>query len=251
MTHFLPSLPSILFLLAVFSTTTVNLCFADGGFCSVPSVTETEEEQKHLYWKVTNPTLSPDHLRDLPGFTRSVYKTDHALITPESHVFSPIPEWYLLLSHFKTNALGAYMITPAMGSHFVMYLAKMKENSRAGRPPSGVERFLFVVQGSASLTNASGAIQKLMVDSYAYLPPNYDHELECVESATLIVFERRYASTMDRLPEQIVGSTDEQPLLETPGEVFELRKLLPQTLQYDFNIHIMDFQPGEFLNVKA
>lgn len=35
-------------------------------------------------------------LTDLPGFTRSVYKRDHALITPESHVFSPLPDWYVL-----------------------------------------------------------------------------------------------------------------------------------------------------------
>ncbi|GMQ04628.1 hypothetical protein CsSME_00049980 [Camellia sinensis var. sinensis] len=34
---------------------------------------------------------------DLPGFTRSVYKRDHALITPESHVFSLLPDWYILL----------------------------------------------------------------------------------------------------------------------------------------------------------
>ncbi|KAJ6711961.1 (S)-UREIDOGLYCINE AMINOHYDROLASE [Salix purpurea] len=52
------------------------------------------------------------------------------------------------------------------------------------------------------------------------------------------------------LSKLLVDSTDQQPLLETPGEVFELRKLLPQSLLYDFNIHIMDFQPGEFLNVK-
>ncbi|GFZ15377.1 ureidoglycine aminohydrolase [Actinidia rufa] len=32
--------------------------------------------------------------------------------------------------------------------------------------------------------------------------------------------------------------------------VFELRKLLPASMPYDFNIHVMDFQPGEFLNVK-
>jgi hypothetical protein len=35
---------------------------------------------------------------DLPGFTRSVFKRDHALITPESHVFSPLPDWYDFLS---------------------------------------------------------------------------------------------------------------------------------------------------------
>ncbi|KAG6780700.1 hypothetical protein POTOM_013568 [Populus tomentosa] len=256
---------------------------------------------------------------DLPGFTRSVYKGDHALITPESHVFSPLPGW--------TNTLGAYLITPAMGSHFVMYLAKMQENSKSGLPPNDVERFLFVVQGSATLTNASGAHHQLMasviyefraylVDSYAYLAPNSKHSLECDASATLVVFERRFISPRsvidcdasaslvvserryspleNHFTEQIVGSTDQQPLLETPGEVFELRKLLPPSLPYDFNIHvgfrigqnlralisnfwklytqislhtvtlinepvwlssrfdqhIMDFQPGEFLNVK-
>jgi hypothetical protein len=35
---------------------------------------------------------------DLPGFTRSVYERDHALITPESHVVSPLPEWYCSFS---------------------------------------------------------------------------------------------------------------------------------------------------------
>ncbi|KAJ7011316.1 hypothetical protein NC653_001676 [Populus alba x Populus x berolinensis] len=80
----------------------------DGGFCSAPpSPFETETAfSKPLYWRVTNPTLSPSHLQDLPGFTRRVYERDHALITPESHVFSPLPEW--------TNTLGAFLITPAM-----------------------------------------------------------------------------------------------------------------------------------------
>ena len=40
-------------------------------------------------------------------------------------------------------------------------------------------------------------------------------------------------------------------MLPVPGEVFALRKLLPQTSAYDFNIHIMDFQPGESLYVKV
>ncbi|XP_048230951.1 (S)-ureidoglycine aminohydrolase isoform X1 [Ricinus communis] len=235
------SLHTIVFFISLLSSL-VHIGLADGGFCSAPSVLDEEKDSQSLYWKVTNPTLSPSHLQDLPGFTRSVYKRDHALITPESHVFSPLPEW--------TNTLGAYLITPAMGSHFVMYLAKMQGQSRSGPPPHGVERFIFMVQGYVTLTNASGFIYKLMVDSYAYLPPNSEHSVESDASATLAIFERRYASLDNLITEQIVGSTDKQPLLETPGEVFELRKLLPPSLHYDFNIHIMDFQPGEFLNVK-
>lgn len=215
---------------------------AEDGFCSAGSVIRSPSESKHLYWKVTNPTLSPSHLQDLPGFTRSVYKRDHALITPESHVFSPLPDW--------TNTLAAYLITPAIGAHFVMYLAKMQGNSQSGLPSYDVERFIFVVEGSVIMTNVSGVSHKLKVDSYAYLPPNFEHSLKCDEPATVIVFERRHASLENHVTEQIVGSTDQQPLLETPGEIFELRKLLPTSLPYDFNVHIMDFQPGEYLNVK-
>ncbi|KAL8112561.1 (S)-ureidoglycine aminohydrolase [Apium graveolens] len=208
------------------------------GFCSAPQILKSES----LYGKVTNPTLSPSHLQDLPGFTRSVYKRDYALISPESHVFGPLPDW--------SNTLGAYLITPAMGSQFAMYLAKMQDNSKSAPPLNDVERFIFVVQGKITLTNVSSVSQTMMVDSYVYLPPNFEHSLTCDESATIVVFERRYANLGNYKTEQIFGSTDKQPLLETPGEIFELRKLLPISMPYDFNIHIMDFQPGEFLNTK-
>ncbi|OAP00316.1 UGLYAH [Arabidopsis thaliana] len=126
----------------------------------------------------------------------------------------------------------------------------MKEMSSSGLPPQDIERLIFVVEGAVTLTNTSSSSKKLTVDSYAYLPPNFHHSLDCVESATLVVFERRYEYLGSHTTELIVGSTDKQPLLETPGEVFELRKLLPMSVAYDFNIHTMDFQPGEFLNVK-
>lgn len=227
---------------------TLLLCFlnslgAEDGFCSAPSsLPSLESESQPLYWKVTNPTLSPSHLADLPGFTRSVYKRDHALITPESHVFSPLPEW--------NNTIGAYLITPAAGAHFVMYITKMQEISRSGLPSKDVERFIFVIEGAITMTTGSGISNKLMVDSYAYLPPNSEHSFFCDVSAALVIFERRYAYVENHVPEYIIGSTSEQSLLETPGEIFQLRKLLPTSEAYDFNIHIMDFQPGEFLNVK-
>ncbi|KAL6862169.1 hypothetical protein ACP4OV_016818 [Aristida adscensionis] len=213
------------------------------GFCSAEQPSSECSGGQPLYWKVTHPTLAPAHLQDLPGFTRSVYRRDHALITPESHVFSPLPDW--------TNTLGAYLISPAIGAHFTMYLANMQGcGSKSALPPKDVERLVFVLQGSISLSVGSGATHSLLVDSYAYLPANMKHSIISDKSATAVIFERRYSAIEDNLPDLIIGSTDKQPLLETPGEVFELRKLLPTSLPYDFNIHIMDFQPGEYLNVK-
>lgn len=167
---------------------------------------------------------------------------DHALITPESHVFSPLPDWI--------NTLGAYLISPAIGAHFTLYLANMQDGSKSALPPKDVERLIFVLQGSIALSVESGTTHSLLVDSYAYLPANLKHSMISDESTTLVIFERRYTTIRDYHPDLVVGSTDKQPLLETPGEVFQLRKLLPTSLPYDFNIHIMDFQPGEYLNVK-
>ncbi|BBH03021.1 ureidoglycine aminohydrolase [Prunus dulcis] len=209
--------------LAIIFTTLslLKMAVAEEEFCSVPSIVDSGSNSKHLYWKVTNPTLSPSHLQDLPGFTRSVYKQDHALITPESHDHD-------IGSLFDNTGYGLTLCNV----------------------PCEDARFIFVVQGAVTLTNVSGISHKLTVDSYAYLPPNVEHSLKCDGSATLVVFERRHASLENQPTEQIVGSTDQQPLLETPGEVFQLRKLIPTSIPYDFNIHIMDFQPGEYLNVK-
>ncbi|KAF7828487.1 (S)-ureidoglycine aminohydrolase [Senna tora] len=231
---------SILFYLLILGS--FKYAVTEEGFCSAPTVVGMEVNSNPLYLKVDNPTLSPVHLQDLPGFTRSVYKRDHALISPESHVYGPLPDW--------TDTSGAYLIAPEMGSHFVMYLAKLQENSKSRQPLHDVERFIFVLQGTITLTIDPCRRHILKVDSYAYIPPKYDHFIECDASATIVVFERRYVPLQNHAPEPVVNSTYKQSLIETPGEIFELRKLLPTSLAYDFNIHIMDFQPGEFLNVK-
>ncbi|KAL2529962.1 (S)-ureidoglycine aminohydrolase [Forsythia ovata] len=153
----------------------------------------------------------------LPGFTRSVYNRDHALITPESHVFSPLPDW--------VNTMGAYLIMPAMGSHFIMYLSKMQENSKSGLPPIDVERSgLFYI---SNICVCASRYSDLIDVS------DISHKLEWHNFPF-----SRYAYLENYIAEHIVFSTDKQPLLETPGEVFELRKLLPTSLPYDFNIHI-------------
>lgn len=197
------------------------------------------------YDKVIDPTLKPLHLADLPGFTRSVYERDHALITTESQVYGPLPGW--------KNTIGAYLITPAMGAQFVMYIAQMQGNSSSASPSPDVERLVFVVKGDIVFTAGSLMVREIKVDGYAYIPPLQDHEITSSFGASILVVERIYSmrgAPHGSTPEVVVGVTSEQPLIEVPGEVFALRKLLPTGPAYDFNIHIMDFQPGEYLNVK-
>jgi hypothetical protein len=142
-----------LHLFAIFSalTTTLLLCIPTSSCSCLNTVAASSTGQclvasgtSDIYSKVTEPTLAPSHLQDLPGFTRSVYERAYALITPESQVFSPLLGW--------TNTLAAYLITPAMGAHFTMYLANMAGNASSFQPLSGIERFVFVVKGEVMLT---------------------------------------------------------------------------------------------------
>jgi len=55
---------------------------------------------------------------DLPGFTRSVYKTTHALISPESHVYGPLPDWYSWLSSFVLIMILSLFIALLLCSNF-------------------------------------------------------------------------------------------------------------------------------------
>ncbi len=74
---------------------------------------------------------------DLPGFTRSAFERDHALITPESRVWSGTPGW--------ANTLTAHLISPAfpMGAEFAMYLVDMQEGNALDPSPRSPLSLLF------------------------------------------------------------------------------------------------------------
>lgn len=209
---------------------------------------------------------------DLPGFTRSIYRRNYALITPESHVFAGNPLWYVHVHVFhigtyiynpftvypcvyvhacRKNALTAHLISPTVGANFAMYLVTMKSNSTGVPPAPGIERFMFILDGVVQASiNKKGAVS-LHADQYAYLPPNTKYTVTSEHGAGLLIYERKYAiERAGAAPIFQHGTVSEHPVLPVDGEVFVLRKLLPQTEDYDFNIHVMDFLPGEYLNVK-
>ncbi|WIA10945.1 hypothetical protein OEZ85_011108 [Tetradesmus obliquus] len=177
---------------------------------------------------------------DLPGYSRSVYAEDHALLTPESRVWAPNTYgWH--------NSMTAHLITPAKGPHFTMYLVQMKQDSKASQLDPKVERFVFMVEGNVQVKHDGKAID-LAANDYAYFPPGSNDTLTSAKGAGLCVFERVYSKKGK--PAFQHGTTDDRPVLPVAPEVFVLRKLLPASDEFDFNIHVMDFEPGQYLYVK-
>ena len=188
---------------------------------------------------------------ELPGFTRSTVQRNYALITPESHVFSKNP--------LLEDGVSAHLISPAMGANFAMYIARLQVKGRLKHPNDPhIERFVVCLDGQVDVETYPGAgavdTSKRAVEAgeFAYMPANASYSIfngANTQQTTILVFERQY-QIKGVNPDYRFGVIEEQEVLPVHPEVFTLRKLMPDTEQYDFNVHVMDFKPGEHLNVK-
>lgn len=228
------------FVLLQHGTPAVAALQASASQCSGPVQSSTSSVD---YSTIVSPLKSSSLLyKDVPGFTRSTYSSHHALIAPESRVFVPQPGW--------TNVMTAHLVSSGMGAHFSMYLAILAKNSSIPAPEPGVERFVFILHGSVDIEGGAKAAWNGTAADFVYQPAGDAHRLTSAEGGGAVIYERKYSFKMDTKPEFQFGSTETQPLVDVAPEVFKLRKLLPTLEQYDFNIHIMDFNPGEYLFTK-
>src|SRR4051812_18729833 len=115
------------------------------------------------------------------GTSRSRVCRDHALIAPESFVRAPLPGW--------RGALGVVLVAPALGARFTQYLALLEAGGTAAPAAPGVERVVYVLEGSVELKSEGAGVQPLGPGGYAYLPPTDPGALRAVEPSRLCVFE--------------------------------------------------------------
>ncbi len=178
------------------------------------------------------------------GTTLSSVKRDHALITPDSHVTAPLPGW--------TDTEGTILISPAIGgstrAQFSQYLAQMEVGASAGPPPTGVERFVYVLQGELKLS-INRISEVLTAGDYAFIPADNDHRLTAESPAQINVFEKRFEPLEGhKAPPVVTGKS-----FDVKGEAFmgdedaQLQTLLPNNADFDMAVNLFTFQPGTAL----
>lgn len=180
---------------------------------------------------------------DLYGSTRTHVGARHALIAPDGHVAAPLPGW--------VGAQGTVLVSPQLapaGARFQQYLAVLQQDGASAPPPAGIERFVFVLDGAATVTTA-GRAERLEPQGYAFLPPDADHRIEADGPCRLHVFETRYVPRDGHAPpEPFFGS-----LKTAPKEAFlgdrhtRVRRLLPDDPSFDLAVNVMQFDPGAAL----
>ncbi|MAT69932.1 MAG: (S)-ureidoglycine aminohydrolase [Planctomycetaceae bacterium] len=174
------------------------------------------------------------------GHTRSVIANDHALITPDTHVWAALPGW--------SDATAAVHISPAMGAEFLQATLTLNEGAVGDAPPAGIERFLYVLAGVTGVAIPGHGEHELHPGHFAYLPAGCDHRIAAVHPSLVVVFEKRYTPGPGDPPEPIVGDT-----AEVAGEPFmgdedaQLQQLLPDDDRYDMACNVFTYQPGAAL----
>ena len=173
------------------------------------------------------------------GHTRSKLCRDYALITPDTHVVSPLLGW--------EKATAVVHISPEMGARFLQYTATVEPGGKSHLPGDGIERFLYVQSGSGSLEFES--THELRPGSFAFLPADTHHQFVCNEEATLVIFEKEYQphSEYDS-PKAVVGHRDDaqgEPFMGDPDAL--LQTLLPIEPEFDMAVNIFTYQSGATL----
>lgn len=171
------------------------------------------------------------------GSTRTNVERRHAFIAPDGHVQAPLAGW--------EKTMGIILVSPRMGAKFSMYYALMEAGATSGLPLAGVQRFVWVQEGTATLTAAEQSYD-LRHESFAYCPADLDHQIETSEGCKLVIFEKRFAKLegYDQ-PELIVGHASEVESNAFMGdEGAQLQLFLPDHPGYDMGVNLFTFAPG-------
>ncbi len=178
---------------------------------------------------------------DIYGSTRSTIKPNHALITPDTHVRSPLIGW--------KNSEAIIHIAPVLGARFMQYTAIMGSNSQSAALPATVQRFVYVLEGSVELSESPGGKKQLGAGGFVYLPPGSKCLLGSGDGARLEIFEKKYVPLAGiALPSMVVGNA-----ADVSSEAFmgdddaQLKTLLPKEPAFDMAVNLFTFQPGATL----
>jgi len=180
---------------------------------------------------------------DVFGNTRSRFARNYALITPDTHVHSPLVGW--------ENTSAVIHISPEMGARFTQYTATLSPDAKSAMPGEGIQRFIYVQQGACTLSiwGDKAESHDLTAGGYAFLPAGEEHAVTASDSAVLVVFEKAYQSHPEHSePAVVVGKAADvsgEPFMGDPDA--RLQTLLPIAPEFDMAVNIFTYQPGATL----
>jgi len=167
------------------------------------------------------------------GHTRSSYRRDHLLQTPDTFVRAPLPG--------MRNATAIIHAAPAIGAGFTQYSVELECDGSFRTGPA--QSFVYVLQGRLGLAETS-----LSHGQYAWLPPDRVTVIASEQPARVVVIEKPHSSWNGIVPPPLTGDERLVPGKPLAGdESVQVRILLPDDPAFDCAVNTMTYQPGATL----
>lgn len=174
------------------------------------------------------------------GQTRSSQKHNHVLLTVDTFVRTTLPGMKECAAVVHTG--------PAMGAGFAQYTAEFESGGELGA--TRAQRFLFVLEGQLEV-EVQGRKSELGSRGYAYLPEGLPHRVLATRASRVAVIEKPYEPLPSiATPGALISNEDEvssHALGDDPGLL--VKCLLPDTMNFDFAVNTMVYQPGAALSM--
>ncbi|HWB00758.1 MAG TPA: (S)-ureidoglycine aminohydrolase [Pirellulales bacterium] len=176
--------------------------------------------------------------------SRTRVRPRYALLPLEGYPPSRLPAW--------PGVEARILASPALGAEFVQYLLNVPQGLGTDQQGDGrVETFLYLLEGSATLSIDRKRAHHFAAGAFALVPPAYDYRFEASEPCTLLTLRKAYepAAGIDP-PKPIIGDQSAVPAVVYMGnEGARLQTLLPDDLSLDLAMNIFTFSPGHSLPV--
>jgi (S)-ureidoglycine aminohydrolase len=174
------------------------------------------------------------------GQTRSAWRADHLLITPDTFVRAPLPG--------MKGCTAVVHAGPRIGAAFTQYTAEFEAGGTLG--DTSAQRFVYVLEGDVRI-ETKGKKTALGARGYAYFPQGFVHKIVAASAGRVEVIEKPYRPlTGMKPPSAIISSEDEIAATPLGGDAsLHVKCLLPDSMAFDFAVNTMLYQPGASLSI--
>jgi (S)-ureidoglycine aminohydrolase len=178
---------------------------------------------------------------EISALTRSVVKSNHAVISPDGYINSRVPGW--------TNCTVNVIINDQMGARLCQTLITFGADGKIQGSTKASQIFFFVIKGKCKAT-VNEKEKVLSTGQFAYVPIDQAYRFENQEEGTqILTFHKIYeALEGTEVPPVIFGDS---ALVEGPmylgDPALRLQVLLPDDLSFDMAVNIFTYDPGGHL----
>ncbi len=178
---------------------------------------------------------------EISALTRSVTKSNHAIISPDGYINSSVPGW----THCTVNVI----INEAMGAGFCQTLVTMLADGRLSGKTKLSQVFFYVVEGQCTAVVAGQQVNRKK-GQFVYVPVNSEYCFENPAPGTrLLTFHKVYEALEGyQAPAVIFGDAATVPGPDYMNDAaLRLQVLLPDDHAFDMAINIFTYDPGGHL----